>query len=442
MILSPSEIIRKKRDAEELSEEEIHFFISNFVKNNITDYQMAAFMMAVFFNPLTKKERAALTHAMVESGKKINLSSCNLPKVDKHSTGGIGDGVSISLAPLVGCCGVAVPMMSGRGLGHTGGTLDKLESIPGFRVKFKPSEIPELIKKTQVVMFGQTEEIVPADRRMYSLRDVTATVESIDLITSSIISKKIAEGTESLVLDIKTGRGAFMKNVKDALSLANAMISAGRENGLKVSAFITSMDYPLGYNIGNSLEVMEHISLLKNNIGKEGASKELFELVLTLGSEMLRLAGKVKSLKEGRKLLQEKIKNGEGIKKFYDIIKNQGGDPDVIKNPELLPLSKCCEIITAEKDGFISDMDPLIIGKAAVLLGAGRMRAEDPIDYGAGFKLFKRPQEFVKKSEPVAKAFAATKEQLKKGTEFFKTAIKITKKKKNIKNLIRYAILQ
>jgi pyrimidine-nucleoside phosphorylase len=403
---------------------------------------MSAFLMAVVLRPMSVRERSDLTLAMLASGRSLDLSAVKAPTVDKHSTGGVGDGVSLSLAPLVAACGAAVPMMSGRGLGHTGGTLDKLESIPGFNVFLSPSEIVRTLRRTGAALFGQTEDIVPADKRMYALRDVTATVESLDLITASIMSKKLAEGADALVLDVKTGRGAFMRRTGDALALARSMIAAGHAGGLKVSAFITDMDSPLGNTVGNSLELAEHIALLRGRIGPDGASVRLRELVLTFGAEMLRLTGLVRSTREGRTRIAAAITDGSGLEKFREIVRAQHGDPSVIDKPERLPLSRCRGTIKADADGFVSDLDPFLVGRAAVLLGAGREKTEDKADPGAGFRLLKHAGDRVTRGEPLAEAYASDSRRLKAGTDCFRSAVRIGNRPPLRRRLIIRSLLQ
>jgi len=426
------EIILKKRNGQPLTQKEIHFFISEYLKHNITDYQMTAFLMAVWYKHLNDIERFYLTMEMMHSGYQFAFPEIPAPKSDKHSTGGVGDGVSLSLAPLVASCGVAVPMMSGRGLGHTGGTLDKLESIPGFNVFPDKKTIKKFLKKIGVVLFGQTSDIVPADKKMYALRDVTATVDSIDLIASSIMSKKLCEGTDSLVLDIKTGQGAFMQSKQDAEKLAKAMIKIGKYFKKDMTAFITDMNQPLGYSVGNSLEMIEHIEILKDH-----GSPDLTKLVTTLGGEMLKLSGVVKSLKEGTNKIQENIQNGKGLEKLEQIINAQSGDPRVLKDYNRFPKPKIKLEIKAKKSGYISNLNALTIGKAAILLGAGRLKANDKLDYAAGFKLLKKVGDKVKKSETLAFAYSSSTTKAESGANLFLDAVSLSKTQvKNKTNLI------
>jgi len=416
------DIILKKRNGQPLTQKEIHFFISEYLQQNITDYQMSAFLMAVWYKHLNDKERFYLTMEMMHSGYQFTFPEISTPKSDKHSTGGVGDGVSLSLAPLVASCGVAVPMMSGRGLGHTGGTLDKLESIPGFNVFPDKKTIKKSLKKIGVVLFGQTSDIVPADKKMYALRDVTATVDSIDLIASSIMSKKLCEGTDSLVLDIKTGQGAFMQSKQDAKKLAKAMIKIGKYFKKDMTAFITDMNQPLGYSVGNSLEMIEHIEILKDH-----GSPDLTKLVTTLGGEMLKLSGVVKSLKEGINKIQENIQNGKGLEKLEQIIKAQSGDPKVLEDYTRFPKPKIKLEIKSKKSGYISNLNALTIGKAAILLGAGRLKANDKLDYAAGFKLLKKIGDKVKKGETLAYAYASSTTKAESGASLFLDAVTLSK---------------
>lgn len=388
------DIISKKRDGEELSTEEINFFVEGYTKGTIPDYQASSLAMAIYFRDMNDRERSDLTMAMVNSGETIDLSAIDGIKVDKHSTGGVGDTTTLVLAPLVASLGVPVAKMSGRGLGHTGGTIDKLESIKGFHVEITKDQFIQLVNRDKVAVIGQTGNLTPADKKLYALRDVTGTVNSIPLIASSIMSKKIAAGADAIVLDVKTGAGAFMKTDKDAENLAHAMVKIGNSVGRNTMAIISDMSQPLGFAIGNALEVKEAIDTLKG----EGP-EDLTELVLTLGSQMVVLAKKANNLEEARKKLVEVIKNGKALDKFKLFLKNQGGDPSVVDNPEKLPQSKYKIDVPAKESGFISNIVADEIGIAAMLLGAGRATKEDTIDLAVGLMLHKKVGDKVENGE-------------------------------------------
>ncbi|MPQ31491.1 pyrimidine-nucleoside phosphorylase [Clostridium estertheticum] len=390
------DVISKKRDGKELTTKEINFFIEGYTKGDIPDYQASSLAMAIYFQDMNDRERADLTMAMVNSGETIDLSKIEGIKVDKHSTGGVGDTTTLVLAPLVAALDIPVAKMSGRGLGHTGGTIDKLESISGFHVEITNDKFIELVNRDKVAVIGQTGNLTPADKKLYALRDVTGTVNSIPLIASSIMSKKIASGANAIVLDVKTGAGAFMKTDKDAENLAHAMVQIGNNVGRNTMAIISDMSQPLGFAIGNALEVKEAIDTLKG----EGP-EDLTELVLTLGSQMVVLAKKAKTLEEARKMLLEVIKNGKAIEKFKVFVKNQGGDESVVDNPEKLPQAKYKIDVPALTSGFISNMVADEIGIAAMLLGAGRATKEDKIDLAVGLMLRKKVGDKVEKGEPI-----------------------------------------
>ncbi|WLC71958.1 pyrimidine-nucleoside phosphorylase [Clostridium estertheticum] len=390
------DVISKKRDGKELTTKEINFFIEGYTKGTIPDYQASSLAMAIYFQDMNDRERADLTMAMVNSGETIDLSKIEGIKVDKHSTGGVGDTTTLVLAPLVAALDIPVAKMSGRGLGHTGGTIDKLESISGFHVEITNDKFIELVNRDKVAVIGQTGNLTPADKKLYALRDVTGTVNSIPLIASSIMSKKIASGANAIVLDVKTGAGAFMKTDKDAENLAHAMVQIGNNVGRNTMAIISDMSQPLGFAIGNALEVKEAIDTLKG----EGP-EDLTELVLTLGSQMVVLAKKAKTLEEARKMLLEVIKNGKALDKFKVFVKNQGGDESVVDNPEKLPQAKYKIDVPALTSGFISNMVADEIGIAAMLLGAGRATKEDKIDLAVGLMLRKKVGDKVEKGEPI-----------------------------------------
>ncbi|MDI6765386.1 MAG: thymidine phosphorylase [Bacteroidota bacterium] len=398
--MNPVEIIRKKRNGSKLDRQEIEFFINGYLRGSVSDYQMSAFLMAVYFQKMDFEETAVLTDVMVHSGVVVDLSSIEGVKVDKHSTGGVGDKVSLILAPMVAACGVPVPMISGRGLGHTGGTLDKLESIPGFKTNLSIDDYKKNISQINLVMIGQTDEIAPADRKLYALRDVTGTVESIPLIAASIMSKKIAEGIDALVLDVKTGRGAFMQSESDAIELAKNLIQIGKIFGKKTIALLTDMNQPLGYAVGNWCEVVECIECLQ---GKN--VPDLMEVTYALGGGMLMLAGTAQTVEEGISMCREVIKSGKAFEKFNDLVKMQEGDISYIKNPEKYPKSKFTKEIKSTSSGYIGHIDALEIGFISVMLGAGRMKVEDKIDPKAGIVLAKKIGDFVENGEILAKIF-------------------------------------
>jgi pyrimidine-nucleoside phosphorylase len=376
------ELIAKKRDGGRLSAEQIERLIRALGTGDFADYQMSALCMAIFFRGMDDEETVALTHAMLHSGDVIDLSSVPGTKVDKHSTGGVGDKVSLCLAPLVAAAGVPVPMVSGRGLGHTGGTLDKLEAIPGFSVSLDTDAFARIVRDVGVCMIGQTERIAPADKRIYALRDVTATVESIPLIVASILSKKLAEGIDALVLDVKVGRGAFMKTEKDARALAEALVRVGNASGKRVVALLTDMSAPLGRAVGNAIETREAIDVLCG----EGP-EDLVECTLALGAEMLVLGGAAASTADARQKLQAAISSGAGARTFERMIEAQGGNPRVVEDPTLLPRAPEAVLVPAGADGFVAAIDPLEIGLAAVAMGAGRTRADQRVDHAVGIEI-------------------------------------------------------
>ncbi len=391
------DVIMKKRQGYELSQEEIDFFISGYVAGEIKDYQVSALLMAIFFRGLTPQETARLTLSMANSGDQADLSGIPGVKVDKHSTGGVGDKTTLVLAPLVAAAGVPVAKMSGRGLGHTGGTIDKLESIPGLKVDISPQEFIRQVRETGVAVVAQTGNLVPADKKLYALRDVTATVDCIPLIASSVMSKKIASGADAIVLDVKAGSGAFMRSSKDAEELARAMVDIGKMTGRKTVAVITDMDQPLGFAVGNSLEVREAIETLK---GK--GPTDLTELCLALGAEMLVLGGRAADPGEGKKLLGEILLNGRGLDKLREMVIAQRGDARILDNPDMLPKAENRQEVTTLESGYVKSINAEMVGRAAMLLGAGRVTKESPIDLAAGIILDKKVGDQVKRGEPLA----------------------------------------
>ncbi len=395
--MNPTELIRKKRGGEALTPEELRALVEGYLAGTIPDYQMSALLMAVVFRGMTFEETAALTGIMLHSGVSVDLSSVPGTKVDKHSTGGVGDKVSLILAPMVAACGVPVPMISGRGLGHTGGTLDKLESIPGFRTSLSLEEYKRVIGQHGLVMIGQTAEIAPADRKLYALRDVTATVESIPLIAASIMSKKLAEGIDALVLDVKSGRGAFMETEEQALALARTLIEVGAKFGKKTVAVMTDMSQPLGYAVGNWLEVRECVACLR---GAEVPG--LSEVTVALGGVMLKLGGKAETIEEGMDLCRNALRDGRAWRKFLALVVAQGGDVSALEHDDRYPASRCIHSVAAPASGTVSEIDALEIGYAAVSLGAGRMKVDDVMDPKSGIVLRKRIGDAVAAGETLA----------------------------------------
>jgi len=415
------DLIEKKQEHETLTTEEIKWMIESYTKDEIPDYQMSAMLMAIYFQGMTKEELRDLTVAMVESGDEIDLSAIKGIKVDKHSTGGVGDTTTLVLAPLVASVGVPIPKMSGRGLGHTGGTLDKLESIEGFHIEITQEEFVDLVNKNKLALVGQSGNLTPADKKIYALRDVTSTVGSIPLIASSIMSKKIASGADAIVLDVKVGTGAFMKNIEDAKELAETMVEIGNSVGRDTMAVISDMSQPLGKAIGNANEVKEAIDTLKG----EGP-EDLTELCLVLGSQMAYLGGVGENLEEARQKLEENIKNGKALEQFKRFIEAQGGNPDVTDRPdELLPQAKNKVEVTVDKDGVISEVDAEELGVAAMMLGAGRETIDSELDLAAGLMLHKKIGDPVKKGESLLTIYS-NKEDVSASVQIIKDNIKIS----------------
>ena len=414
------DVIQRKRDGRELTAEEIGFFISSYTSGKIPDYQAAALAMAVYFKGMTAAETVALTRAMMDTGEVLDLSDLPGPKVDKHSTGGVGDKTSLILAPLAAACGLTVPMISGRGLGHTGGTLDKLESIPGFRVGLSLDEFRAVLRKCRLGLIGQTPEIAPADRKLYALRDVTSTVESRPLIAASIMSKKMAEGIDALVLDVKTGDGAFMKTFEDSKALAQAMVDIGRGMGKKVAALITGMDQPLGRTVGNALEIAESVETLKGQ-----GPKDLEDLSVELAAWMLSLAGAEASLEAARARVRGVLRSGAGLAKFREVIELQGGDPKVCDDPRHLPAAAEKIDLRAETGGRVARIACRAVGHAAMLLGAGRETVDSRIDPAVGLVLHKKVGDAVGKGEPLLTLHVNDRRQLDEATRMLRDAIRI-----------------
>ncbi|MBX3133801.1 MAG: thymidine phosphorylase [Gemmatimonadaceae bacterium] len=396
------ELIERKRNGGRLTAGELRALMRAYADGEVPDYQMSAFAMAVYFRGMDDEEIGALTAAMLESGRSLDLTHLGVPRVDKHSTGGVGDKVSLILAPLVAACGVAVPMMSGRGLGHTGGTLDKLESIPGFRTRLTLEETVAQLERLGVAMIGQTREIAPADRKFYALRDATATVEAIPLIAASIMSKKLAEGLTGLVLDVKTGAGAFMTKLEDSLTLAQTMIALGERRGCPTVALLTDMDSPLGEACGNALEVEESIHCLRG----EGPA-DLREVTLALAAEMLLVAGAASDQRSARQRAESALGSGAALEKFREIVQAQGGHPGVVDNPvAILPRAPIRERVEAARSGIVQRVEPRIIGRAIIDLGGGRTRVEDEVDPAVGIVLHVRPGGRVERGQPIATVHA------------------------------------
>jgi pyrimidine-nucleoside phosphorylase len=431
------DVIRKKRDGVELARAEIEGLVNAYTRGDIPDYQVSAWLMAVVLRGMTRAETAVLTDSMLRSGEVLDLSSLPARKVDKHSTGGVGDKTSLVLAPLVAAAGIAVPMISGRGLGHTGGTLDKLESIPGFNVNLSVADFRRVLEACGCAMIGQTPEIAPADRKLYALRDVTGTVESPYLICASIMSKKLAEGIDALVLDVKTGSGAFMKSEKDAVFLAELMVDTGERMGKKVIALITDMDQPLGNMIGNALEVVEAIDVLR-----AGGPEDLRELCLHLAGWMLHVGGVSKTVAEGKQQSEELISSGKALEKFRRMLELQGGDPRVIDNQKLLPHARHTVQVVSSKGGFLTAMQCEQIGTACVILGGGRERKEDSVDPSVGIVLHKKVGDPVASGEPVATIFYNSNERLDRARQMIAAACVIADEAPSTKRPLIHRVIQ
>ena len=392
------DLIERKRDGGKLSAAEIGWLIKNYTNGTVTDYQMSAMLMAIFIRGFDRAELSAWTDAMLNSGNVLEFPDIEAPKLDKHSTGGVGDKVSIPLGPMVAACGVVVPMMSGRGLGHTGGTLDKLETIPGFTTNLDPDVFKRILSKTGLVLAGQSKTLVPADRKLYALRDATGTVPSIPLIASSIMSKKLAEDLDGLVLDVKVGEGAFMETFDEAKTLAETLVDIGRSYNLNVVALLTNMSTPLGREVGNANEIAESLAVLAG-----GGPEDLVEITYVLGSEMLQLAGLAQDDEAARGLLRAAVDSGAALQKFAEVIEEQGGDPRVVDHPSLLPKAKFQEELPAPRSGYVTVCDALKVGVAAMRLGAGRERKEDKIDPAVGITIVAKPGERVDEGQPLAR---------------------------------------
>lgn len=415
------DIITKKRDGGELSPEEIHFFIDNYVKDRIPDYQASALLMAIYFRGLSRAETFALTEAMEFSGDVEDLSDLPGVKVDKHSTGGVGDKTTLVVAPVAAAAGVTVAKMSGRGLGFTGGTADKLEAIPGFRTRLEPEEFRRQLAELGLAVITQTGSITPADKKIYALRDVTGTVESPGLIASSIMSKKLAAGSDGIVLDVKCGSGALLKNLEEAENLAELMIDIGRNAGRKMVAVISDMSQPLGQAVGNALEVEEAIQVLKG-----GGPEDLRQLCLELAGEMIWIGGRAESFQEGKNIARKVLEDGSALEKFREMVRRQGGDDRIIEEPDRMGSSRYSRDVFAERDGFIAEMAAQEIGRASQHLGAGRLRKEDEIDFTAGIRMHVRIGNFVKEGDVLATLYGADSRRLEEAETIIEAAVRFS----------------
>lgn len=425
------DLIQKKKNGETLTKEEIDFMITDYVAGKIPDYQMSAMLMAIYFNGMENEELAAFTLAMRDSGDLVDLSPIEGIKVDKHSTGGVGDKKTLIVGPIVAACGVPVAKMSGRGLGFTGGTLDKLESISGFRIDLSAEEFFETVKKTGISVIGQTGNLAPADKLLYALRDVTATVDSIPLIAASVMSKKLAAGSDKIVLDVTTGSGAFMKNTRDAKKLAKHMVAIGNHAGKETVAILTGMEEPLGFAIGNNMEVKEAIEVLKG-----GGPEDVKEVSVAIAGMMLSLGLENVSHSQGKRMAKKALSSGQAFEKFKEMVQAQGGDIRYVEHPEFFERDAFEGEVLAAEDGFLSGMDTEKIGVAAGLLGAGRETKDSVIDMSAGIYLKKKIGDTVKKGEPIAICYAGTKEKLNRGMAMFESSIRYSKEAPRIPKLI------
>ena len=425
------DLIQKKKNGETLTKEEIDFMITDYVAGKIPDYQMSAMLMAIYFNGMENEELAAFTLAMRDSGDLVDLSPIEGIKVDKHSTGGVGDKTTLIVGPIVAACGVPVAKMSGRGLGFTGGTLDKLESISGFRIDLSAEEFFETVKKTGISVIGQTGNLAPADKLLYALRDVTATVDSIPLIAASVMSKKLAAGSDKIVLDVTTGSGAFMKNTRDAKKLAKHMVAIGNHAGKETVAILTGMEEPLGFAIGNNMEVKEAIEVLKGD-----GPEDVKEVSVALAGMMLSLGLENVSHSQGKRMAKKALSSGQAFEKFKEMVQAQGGDIRYVEHPEFFERDAFEGEVLAAEDGFLSGMDTEKICVAAGLLGAGRETKDSVIDMSAGIYLEKKIGDTVKKGEPIAICYAGTKEKLNRGMAMFESSIRYSKEAPRIPKLI------
>jgi pyrimidine-nucleoside phosphorylase len=424
-------LIERKRDGGRLEDSEWQELVRAYAAGEVPDYQMSALLMAIYFRGLDRPETSALTDAMIESGGRLDLGHLAVPRIDKHSTGGVGDKVSIILAPLISSLGVAVPMMSGRGLGHTGGTLDKLESIPGFRTDLTLAEAARQVERIGCALIGQTREIAPADRKLYALRDATATVEAIQLIAASIMSKKLAEGLTGLVLDVKQGSGAFMPDRDRATALARAMIELGADRECPTVALLTAMDRPLGLACGNALEIVESIDCLRGS-----GPDDLMEVTYALGAEMLVLAGTAASHADAWRMMRDAIQSGQALAKFVEILEAQGGNPRIVDDTSLLPAAPQRRDFLAGRDGIVTEVTPRTVGYGIIALGGGRTTMEDEIDPGVGFVIHAKPGASVKRGEKLATVHARDETGIRKGIEVLAEAITIGDESPDVPRLV------
>jgi pyrimidine-nucleoside phosphorylase len=435
-MITARDVIQKKRDGQTLTQQEIASFLQGYMSSQIADYQVAAWLMAVYLNGMTSDETLALTREMRDSGAVLDLSSIRGKKIDKHSTGGVGDKTSLMVAPIAAACGVTVPMITGRALGHTGGTLDKLESIPGFNARPSPQTVINILKTAGAVIMGQTDDLAPADRRIYALRDVTATVESIPLITASILSKKLAEGIDGLVMDVKTGSGAFMPTLKLATALSRSIVDVCRAMDTKIVVLITDMDQPLGRAIGNALEIRECIEFLNGR-----TPEDLETITIALAAHMIRLARQARSIEHASKLAYEAVSRGEAAKRFRHIISAQGGDERVMDNPDLLPRAAHIENLRARTPGFVTRCDAKLLGLASNVLGAGRNRVDDTIDPAAGIYLEKKVGDRVVKDDVICRIHWNDANRLSNALPLIERAFEVKRRPTRSRPLIR-AILK
>ena len=432
----PQWVIEKKRDGETLRADELKFFVEGYTNGDIPDYQMAAMAMAIYFQGMSLEETATLTELMLRSGDQVDMSSIDAPTVDKHSTGGVGDKVSLPLAPLIACCGGAVPMISGRGLGITGGTLDKLESIPGYRVDLSEREFVRIIEQCGCAMVGQTDRLAPADKKLYALRDVTGTVPSIPLITASILSKKLAAGIDGLVMDVKWGTGAFMKTVDDARTLARTIVEVGTRMGTAMAALITGMNQPLGRAAGNTVEVIESIEALKGN-----GPDDLMEVTLELGAHMLRLSGLAQSRDEALKTLQTKIASGAAFERFKKMVELQGGDPASLDDYSTMPTAKIQEPFAATDDGVVTRVSADVIGRAVLVLGGGRLKTDDDVDHAVGVTDLAKIGQTIQRGDPLLTVHATDRGKLEQARALLEHAFTLSDEAIRPEPLIKELIL-
>ncbi|HVC09250.1 MAG TPA: thymidine phosphorylase [Elusimicrobiota bacterium] len=436
MTMRMIDLIAAKREGRTHSPEELSFIAEAAAKGAVPDYQLSAWLMAVCLRGMKAAEAADLTRAMARSGARLDFSAVPQPKADKHSTGGVGDGISLALAPLAAACGLCVPMMSGRGLGHTGGTLDKLESIPGFKVRLSPEAVREQIRGIGVCLFGQSEDLAPADRKLYALRDATATVASLPLIVASILSKKLCEGLDALVIDVKSGSGAIFKTAKEAEALGKALVGTAGLLGLKSAALVTAMEQPLGRYVGNALEVRQAVEVLRG----EKTAPDYLECLLALGGWMLHLSGLAKNADQGARKMQAAIDSGEGFKRLKLIAQKQGGDAAALDDLDRLPKASSSRVVAAPRAGFVTALDARKVGRAAVFLGAGRDYAEEALDYGAGMRLEKKVGDRVAAGETLAVLYSSDEARLRAGEAEFLSAVAVGARRPRLAPVVRKII--